>query len=123
MDGPGAEGRFHAQLKRKKGTYEYKFVLDDQTREPDLENAWRDRLLSEQPLVPWRPVNGGTDLPNATEGDNTNRRIRCCALGILAQSPVEPPGVGWKTTHQRSTGSGRSPLATSRTLRSPYTSR
>ena len=41
MDGPDDEGRFNTQLKLKKGTYEYKFVLDDQTWETDPDNVWR----------------------------------------------------------------------------------
>ncbi len=33
MDGPDQEGRFTTRLKLKKGTYEYKFVLDGKTWE------------------------------------------------------------------------------------------
>ncbi len=38
MDGPDQQGRFTTRLKLKKGTYEYKFVLDGQTWQPDPEN-------------------------------------------------------------------------------------
>jgi hypothetical protein len=41
MDGPDHEGRFSTRLKLKKGTYEYKFVLDGQTWETDPDNVWR----------------------------------------------------------------------------------
>ena len=41
MDGPDREGRFSTRLKLKKGTYEYKFVLDGQTWETDPNNLWQ----------------------------------------------------------------------------------
>ena len=41
MDGPDHEGRFSTRLKLKKGTYEYKFVLDGQNWETDPNNVWQ----------------------------------------------------------------------------------
>jgi hypothetical protein len=41
MDGPDKEGRFHTRLKLKKGTCEYKFVVDGQTWKPDPNNIWQ----------------------------------------------------------------------------------
>jgi hypothetical protein len=38
MDGPDQQGRYTARLKLKKGRYEYKFVLDGETWQPDPEN-------------------------------------------------------------------------------------
>lgn len=39
MDGPDQEGRFTTRLRLKKGTYEYKFVLNGQTWETDPQNV------------------------------------------------------------------------------------
>jgi hypothetical protein len=41
MDGPDKDGRFTTALKLKKGPYEYKFVLDGKTWQPDPDNPWR----------------------------------------------------------------------------------
>ncbi len=41
MDGPDSKGRFNTQLKLKKGTYEYKFVVDGKTWETDPDNIWQ----------------------------------------------------------------------------------
>jgi outer membrane lipoprotein-sorting protein len=41
MDGPDKDGRFTTVLKLKKGVYEYKFVLDGKTWQPDPNNPWR----------------------------------------------------------------------------------
>ena len=41
MDGPDRNGCFHTKLKLKKGTYEYKFVLDGKTWDSDPNNLWQ----------------------------------------------------------------------------------
>ena len=41
MDGPDREGRFSTRLRLKKGSYEYKFVVDGQTWKTDPDNVWR----------------------------------------------------------------------------------
>ena len=81
MDGPDAQGRFSTRLKLKKGTYEYKFVLDDgQDWETDFGNIWqrgfngnseatrRHSLRFARQTAGRRPVRGAVHLSPWEEG-------------------------------------------------------